>query len=583
MAELLLAEGAAAATPAANKVTLYAKSDGLLYSKDDAGTETQVSGGGGGGVSDGDKGDITVSGGGATWTIDSGVVTYAKLQDISATDRLLGRDTAAAGDAEELTVGGGIEFTGAGGIQTSAFTGDVTKTAGGTALTIANDAVSYAKLQNISVTQRALGRNTAGAGDAEEVTLTQLLDWIGSAAQGDILYRGASGWERLGAGTTGHFLKTLGAGANPAWAAVSATPGGSDTHVQFNDGGAFGGEAGLVYNKTTDALTALGSMAAKPSATAGVKLDPNSATGNFTLSISPANLTADRRTTLPNADLTITGGGTLALGGFTLTVPATTGMRERLTTNRTYYVRTDGSDSNTGLADSAGGAFLTVQKAVNVISGTLDLDTYTVTVQIRSGTFTGAVALKPYMGAGPVTIVGDETTPSNVVINPTSASCFTADNSITTYSLRGMKLATTTSGNCIEAARFAHLQYQNIEFGAVSSGNYHLNASLGAIIESTGNSQITGGGYAHYGASSGGKVYDNSRTVTSTGTFAFANFAYAELTGIVYAALNTYTGGTITGTRYSAALNGAINTLGGGANYFPGNVAGSTTTGGQYA
>lgn len=33
------------------------------------------------------------------------------------------------------------------------------------------------------------------------------------------------------------------------------TPGGSDTQVQFNDGGSFGGDAGLVYNKTTDTLT----------------------------------------------------------------------------------------------------------------------------------------------------------------------------------------------------------------------------------------------------------------------------------------------------------------------------------------
>ena len=33
------------------------------------------------------------------------------------------------------------------------------------------------------------------------------------------------------------------------------SPGGSDTYVQFNDGGAFGGNSGLAYNKTTNALT----------------------------------------------------------------------------------------------------------------------------------------------------------------------------------------------------------------------------------------------------------------------------------------------------------------------------------------
>ena len=36
---------------------------------------------------------------------------------------------------------------------------------------------------------------------------------------------------------------------------AAATPGGSDTQVQFNDGGSFGGDAGLLFNKTTDLLT----------------------------------------------------------------------------------------------------------------------------------------------------------------------------------------------------------------------------------------------------------------------------------------------------------------------------------------
>lgn len=81
-----------------------------------------------------------------------------------------------------------------------------------------NNSVTYAKLQDVSTTQRLLGRNTAGAGDAEEVTLSQLLDWVGSATQGDLLYRGASGWARLAAGTSGQVLQAQGPGANPQWA-----------------------------------------------------------------------------------------------------------------------------------------------------------------------------------------------------------------------------------------------------------------------------------------------------------------------------------------------------------------------------
>jgi hypothetical protein len=66
-------------------------------------------------------GDVTATGpGSVAATIAADAVTYAKLQNISATDRLLGRDTAGAGNAEELTVSNGIEFTGSGGIQLSA-------------------------------------------------------------------------------------------------------------------------------------------------------------------------------------------------------------------------------------------------------------------------------------------------------------------------------------------------------------------------------------------------------------------------------------------------------------------------------
>lgn len=81
---------------------------------------------------------------------------------------------------------------------------------------LANNAVTNAKLANMDQF-RIKARQSSGSGDPEDLTLSEVLDFIGSAAHGDILYRAASGWARLGAGTANQRLLTKGASANLAW------------------------------------------------------------------------------------------------------------------------------------------------------------------------------------------------------------------------------------------------------------------------------------------------------------------------------------------------------------------------------
>lgn len=100
--------GASLADPNADRILFWDDSAGQVTWLT-PGTNLSITGttlnasGGSGGLTDGDYGDITVSGTGTALTIDNGAVTYAKIQNVSATDKLLGRSTAGAGVVEEIT------------------------------------------------------------------------------------------------------------------------------------------------------------------------------------------------------------------------------------------------------------------------------------------------------------------------------------------------------------------------------------------------------------------------------------------------------------------------------------------------
>ena len=234
---------------------------------------------GAGGVPDGNKGDITVAG--ASWTINADAVTYPKMQNTTGSSLFLGRISAGAGNIEELTAaqatsllntftstlkglvpssGGGtanflradgtwaippggtggvpggstgqIQYNNSGAFAGFTATGDISITPSTGATVIQAQVVTYAKIQNLSATNRILGRITAGLGSMEEMTGTQvttLLDVFTSSLKGLV--------PSSGGGTT-TFLRADGSWASPG---TGGAPGGTSGQIQYNNAGVFGG------------------------------------------------------------------------------------------------------------------------------------------------------------------------------------------------------------------------------------------------------------------------------------------------------------------------------------------------------
>ena len=261
-----------------------------------------------------------------------------------------------------------------------------------------------------------------------------------------------------------------------------------------------------------------------------------------------------------------------------------------------YYVNgTTGNDGNTGL--SVGTAFATIQRAIDA-ANVFDPNGFGITIYVADGNYapfsSGGSALT---GVGTIAIIGNLSSPANVSI-VSAQTCITISGKSRGYVIAGLKVSSTGSvsvgGTGILATDDANIGLYNIEFGYCTV--YHMWASR-ALITLMGSIDglsgaflaISGSANAHMRASGGGAIGSHGPQLNFLTYVSFSNFAMAdslsELTvvsasGLWYSAISNYS--YASGGKYTVGSNAIISTAGAGVNYFPGTVAGTSGTGGQY-
>lgn len=184
--------------------------------------------------------------------------------------------------------GGGYHL----GTAPSTAAGTVTSVGTGTGLTggtiTGSGTISLATVANLRLLANISGITAAPSPN----TMSAILDAVFSNVQGTVLYRGASVWAALGPGTSGQFLQTKGAAANPVWAAASS---GAAVQAQpanptgtTSTGGVMMGLAGAI----TPTLTGRVLIIISGNITNGTASDGGSVTIRYGTGTAPSNAAA---------------------------------------------------------------------------------------------------------------------------------------------------------------------------------------------------------------------------------------------------------------------------------------------------
>jgi hypothetical protein len=243
------------------------------------------------------------------------------------------------------------------------------------------------------------------------------------------------------------------------------------------------------------------------------------------------------------------------------------GVREQLSQPRSFFVRPDGSDTNNGLANTAAGAFATIQRAFAAAQA-LDFGLHAVEIRLAPGSYAGAILVGAIPGTGSLTLRGDGGTPGAVTIQGTGhALALDAGARLTVRNLR----VQSTGGSGLCAENGSVLRFADVEFGPCASA--HILAAL-AEFQAIGPYRIAGSAPYHVVAQTRSIIRLAFVQVTLVGTPAFSgSFVFALSQAIVEAYSCTFIGAA-TGQRHYAGVAAVIYTGTANPAFFPGNAPG---------
>lgn len=326
-------------------------------------------------------------------------------------------------------------------------------------------------------------------------------------------------------------------------------------------------------------------------------LFPSSYTGDTVLPVAePNRFLAWAVNGLSIVNKTIASIGNLVSGTFGELLLSTSNLTEAryllgvtrvpLLTDRQYFVRVDGNDSNTGLGDTPSAAFRTISKAKEVVYNTLDLNGFVAYINISPGEYDEQV----YCSGR---VVGHNNNNVDIIFRGTGASRndvivrrgFTAVGGAR-IRVTGMQLdpagAAYTCLYCFDNG--SAITASNITFGQAGpaglSSNDHMYASDGGYIRMGAPYSIVGGALNHLHATEYAMIRVDGQTVAVTGNPSFDGQFAGVASSTLFIIGVTYSG-SATGRTYLVHYNGVIRSNKNTRNVFPGTVVGVEQSGGR--